>query len=212
MAAILHYRVVDALPEQIAPNAIYYVKKWRGYDTVITDAAGLPLRSNDRYTSINFGGQFLCDPNEINGWGSQGFTDDTNVQNLGLANATSLSRHAGGLHFSFDVKVLRFSVWHRNNTADVEPWGWIVAKQTKVDDSDAQTGTIFVHEVNDNGGVGPRDYGDDLNHRTDLDLTSNADSIIPAGDVLTVGVACPTAVEANRYIQVMSGLLELERL
>lgn len=212
MVAIPHYRVVDALPDPAAPNAIYYVKRWRGYDIVITDTNAQPLKSNDRYFPVNWGGQFLLDPNEINGWGVVGFVDDTNNQDLADADATTLTRISGGLRFPFDVRLLRFDVWHRNNSAEAEAWGWVIGKQMKVDASTTQTSTIFLHEVNDNGGVGPRDYGDTINHHTDIDLSNNADAVITAGEVIVVGVASPTAVAENRYVQVMTGLLELERL
>jgi len=161
---------------------------------------------------FDLGGQFLCDPNEINGWGAQGPFDNVNSQDLGNSGATALSWIAGGFERPFNIQLRRMVAWHRNNNNAVLPWGWVVAHQTKTADSNAQVTNMVLQEVNNNGGVGPRDYGDNVSQRTDLDLTGLPNSLVPAGNVVVIAVDSPTAVTTNRYVQVMSGWIEYKRV
>lgn len=155
-------------------------------------------------------GSFLIDPAEINGFGSRGWNDEAYTIDLGDTGATSLARIFGGYIFPFDVKLKRFYAYHRNNSALVEAWGWVVASQTKdattTTSSNGSTTYIHLHEVNDNGGVGPRNYGSTISNLTDISF----DVTIPAFDTLGIAVDAPTAAAANYYVDIMSGFLELE--
>jgi len=155
------------------------------------------------------GGQFLLDPNEYNGWGILGPYDNTNSQDLGNVGAVP-NRLAGGLVYPFDVKVKRLYAWHYNNNADAQAWGWKLLRQVKTPNSNTVSSVNIMAEVADNGGVGPRDYGNTRNQITDIDLSASA--TVPAGEIIVLGVEAPTAVTTNRYVRVMSGYLELERV
>lgn len=155
------------------------------------------------------GGQFLADPNEHNGWGAIGPYDNSNTQDLGNV-GTNTNRVAGGLCFPFDVKLNRFYAWHRNNNVAVEPWGWRIGRQLKTADSNTVSRTSILDEVGDNAGVGPRDYASTENKLVDINLSANP--AIPAGEVVVLGIESPTAVTTNRYVQIMSGFFEFERV
>lgn len=169
---------------------------------------------NDRANTIieKIGGQLLFDPNEINGWGVVGPIDDTNAQDLGDVGAANLSRLAGGISYPFDVRIERFYAWHQNNNADAQAWGWVLAKQEKQSNSNTVATDYVLDEVADNAGVGPRDYSSTVTQLTDIDLSSATNNVIPAGEVLTLGAAAPTAVTTNRYVRVMSGYLHFTRV
>ena len=114
------------------------------------------------------GGQFLLDPNEINGWGIQGPIDHSNTQDLGNVGAANLSRLSGGLCFPFAVRIEHFFAWHSNSAANAQAWGWVLAKQQKTAGSNTVTTTYILDEVADNGGTGPRNYGNNQNQQTDI--------------------------------------------
>ncbi len=157
------------------------------------------------------GGQFLLDPNEINGWGVVGPLDDSNTQDLGNVGAAP-ARTAGGIVFPFDVHLRRFLSWHRVNNAAAEAWGWVLFHQQKTAASNAVTSNYILDEVADNGGTGPRDYGNNQNQFSDIDLSGVAAAQdIPAGNVITLGVAAPTANTTNYFVQIQAGYLLLER-
>jgi len=159
-----------------------------------------------------FSGQYLCDPNEINGWGVIGFTDNTNSQDLGNVGANNLSRIAGGLSYPFDVRIKRFHAWHQNNNGEILPWGWVMFRQQKNAASNTVTTTFMLDESFDRGTgqFGLRNYGNTTTQLTDI--TSFVNDVIPAGDIIGLGVGSPTAVTTNRYVRVMSGYIELERI
>ena len=157
----------------------------------------------------HLGGQFLLDPNEMNGWGQLGPIDNTNALDLGNVGAANTNRNAGGLVFPFDIKINRLYAWHKDSNNSAEPWGWIMFAQQKNAGSNTVTTTYILDEVADNGGTGPRDYNNN-NQLTDLSFTTG--NILPAGEVLVLGVAAPTAVGTNYYVQIQSGFLELERI
>lgn len=160
-----------------------------------------------------WGGQFLADPNEVNGWGSVGVIDDTNSQDLGNADATALAWTAGGLVYPYDVELLRFFTWHRDNNAALEPWGWVISRLTKTDGTTAQTTDFIVHETQENGNVGPRDYPSTAPQKTVIDLSTLPNRFITGDDqMVNIAVAAPTADPTNRYVQVMGGYILYRRI
>jgi len=161
--------------------------------------------------SIYLSGQFLLDPDEVNGWGVLGPYDNTNNQDLGNVDS-NLNRNSGGFSFPFRVRIRNFMAWHKNNNADALAWGWILAKQIKTPSSNVFTTTYVLDEVADNGGVGPRDYSNNTNQMTSLFLKDLPESILEKDEVLILGVASPTAVATNRWVQIQSGYIEFEKL
>lgn len=169
-------------------------------------------------------GQFLADPNEFNGWGVLGPFDNTNSQDLGNVGA-AVNRLVGGYCFPFDVKLTRIYAWHQDNNADgagLLAWGWRVGFQEKTAGSNDKTDTDLLREVTGAGatGVAPRDYNSTANQLTDITATSNfapgngflADTAIPAGATVYFGIETPTAEATNRYVRIMSGYLQFERV
>ena len=158
------------------------------------------------------GGSFLLDPNEISGWSHRGTVNDINTMKLGNSQATDLSRFAGGLMFPFDVRLKRFQCFHHNSNAAARAWGWVIAHQTK--DATPAAGsnncstTIILNEVTDNGGVGPRNYLNNVNQQTDLSF----DVVIPAGDIIVLAVDAPTATTADHYVNILGGYFLFERV
>lgn len=170
-----------------------------------------PLTSGDPFIQ-QFSGRFLLDPNEVNGFGQGGFTDETLSRDLGNADATTLTRLSGGFMFPYDIRLDKFRVWHRNNNNSAEAWGWVISKQAKTAGSNAVTTTFIVHEAQSNGNVGPRNYLNTQNQFTDLDLSGLANNTLAAGEVLTIGVAAPTANTTNYYVECMSGMISANRI
>ena len=159
------------------------------------------------------GNRFLLDPNEINAIGLLGPYDNTHSQDVGNVGVTSLARTAGGFEYPYDVKLKRFRMWHSNSNNAAEAWGWVIAKIEKVDDSTAALpATYILDEVGDNGGVGPRDYGVTRTFLTDIEIPDTPEAIIPAGTMITMGVAAPTANPTNYYVNCHGGYLLFERL
>jgi len=159
--------------------------------------------------TVPIGGQFLFDPGEFNGWGIIGPVDNTNNQKLANVGNANISRTAGGLCFSFDVRLKRFFAWHYNSNPSVHAWGWRIDRQTKTAGSNSVSGEILFSQVTENGGTGPNDYGNTVPQKTDVSFTSQP--VIPAGDVTVLGVEAPTAVGTNYYARVMAGYLEFDR-
>lgn len=162
---------------------------------------------------IPLGGQFLLDPNEFNGWGNVGWTDNSNQQDLGNVGVDP-NRLAGGIVFPYDVNLTTFYAWHRNNNADALAWGWKIGFQEKNAGNNTVAWTNLLTEVADNGGTGPRNYANNTNQLTELYTASGDMSgiTIPGNDVITLGVESPTAVAANRFVQIMGGYMTFERV
>ena len=160
----------------------------------------------------NFAGRFLLDPNEVNGFGYRGFTDEVLAFDVGEATAGSLNRNAGGFSYPWDMTLREFRVQHRNSNAAAIGWGWVIAIVSKTAGTNAQTTTFVVHELQDNAGVGPRDYANNTNQETVIDLSSLPNNVLSAGDVLFIGVATDaTAPTTNYYVECMSGYIHMER-
>lgn len=179
---------------------------------LITSVKGAFTKLEDREVIFTLGGQFLADPNEINGWGVLGPYDNSNTQDLGNSQVTSLNRVAGGICFPYDVEITRMYAWHYNSSAALQPWGWVLASQEKVAGSNTQTTTIILNEVTANNGVGPRDYGDTQNQLTDIDFTGLPNKVIPAGHTIILGLDSPTANGTNYYSRILSGYLSFRRV
>ena len=154
--------------------------------------------------------QYLLDPNEFNGWGAIGVYDNVNTQDLGNVGTANPSRIAGGICFPFDITVKRFYAWHYNSNAAAQAWGWRLGVQTKNAGSNAVSWDDIINEVGDNGGTGPRNYSNTTTQNTDIIL--NTPTVIPAGNVLVLGVESPTAVGTNYYVRILSGYIEAERV
>ena len=168
-----------------------------------------------RQDSIIFplGGQFLLDPNEFNGWGTVGLYDTSNTQDLGNVGDTTAIRLASGISFPFDTRLVKFYASHYNSNAGALPWGWRIARQFKEatptnGTSDRQDFDV-ISEVALNGGVGPRDYGNTITQRTEMDF---ANEIVPANHTIILGVEAPTALTAQNYVRILSGFFEFERI
>lgn len=161
-----------------------------------------------------FGGQFLLNPNEYNGWGSIGAGDNTNTQDLGNVGA-SLSRYAGGFLFPFDVELVSFQAWHRNSNAAALPWGWVISKQLKVDNSNSVTTQFILDESTVRAsvlnGLGLRNYLSNSNQYTEFDF-SNDSIIIEKGQILNLSIGAPTAITTNYYVQVMGGVFTFKKV
>lgn len=161
-----------------------------------------------------FGGQFLLEPNEINGWGSIGAGDDTNTQDLNDVGAT-LSRFAGGFIFPFDVKLKSFQAWHRNSNATALPWGWVISKQLKVNNSTGVTTEFILDESTIRAsvlnGLGLRNYLNTNSQYSEFDFNDD-NIIIEKGQVVNLGVGAPTAITTNYYVQVMAGAFTFEKI
>ena len=170
----------------------------------------LPYQDNIIIQPVS--GQFLLDPNEFNGWGALGFNDETVSTDLGNVGA-GVSRVAGGFCFPYDVKLNKFFAHHYNNNSGAQAWGWRIITQSKQSNgSNTATNTDLLAEVADNGGTGPRDYASTANQTTDISFDASIAPVIPAGDVITLGVESPTAVTTNRYVRIVSGYLQFERV
>ena len=76
------HKVVNALPASLEPDSVYYVRRGTGFDVYVTTLAGVPISQN-RDIIFPLSGQWLLDPNEMNGWGVLGPYDNSNTQDLG---------------------------------------------------------------------------------------------------------------------------------
>lgn len=154
------------------------------------------------------GGRFLLDPNEINGWGSIGMFDDVNTQDLGNVGAGNLNTSLGGLVFPFDVKLKGFQAWHNNTNSLALAWGWVIAVQTKNENSTTVTTDFILDESTVRAGVlnglGLRDYLNNRAQYTEIDF-SNDDIIIQKGQVLNLAVSSPTAIIEKYYVDIQAG-------
>jgi len=165
-----------------------------------------------REIPIQISGQFLLDPNETNTWGVIGFVDQSNTFDAGNADATSLSYNVGGLCFPFPVEVLSLTMVHRVNNSGANPFGFVLGYQTHTYGTNDSQETFIIHEVNGNGGVGPREYGDVWPRLFSEETKGMANAIIPANAEIFLGVSSPTADTTNRYVQVSGGCLLVRRV
>lgn len=176
------------------------------------DAVKLP--TNREPIVQQFSGQFLLDPNEYNGWGAQGFVDNSNTADLGNVGAANLDRNAGGFFFPFPVKLTGFYASHKNSNGAALAWGWCFYYQTKTAGSNTVT-TTFLRDESFNRGdgfFGLRDYSNTQNQETLLSASDFVDTIIPANTVIGVCVGAPTALTTNYYAQVFGGYFQFDRV
>lgn len=170
------------------------------------------LPPDNRFTEP-LGGQYRVRDNQTSGWGTVGPVDDSNTQNLGGMASTNLSRLAGGYMYPYNVRLRSMYAEHRNSSALIEPWGWVIFLQKKTPGTNNRVTTFLVHEPNDNGGVGPRNYGNNTNQSSSIDLTAiTAAQDIAPQTLIGLGVATPTTANPDLWVQVMAGYLELERV
>lgn len=174
------------------------------------------LYLEDNHEVFQVSGQWLMDPNEVNTWGLTGVYDPTNTQDVGNVGLTSVAWAHGGLMFPYDVRLVRFKAVHRINNVDSEAFGWVLLHAEHIEDSTAaRVATYLLDEVGDNGGVGPRDYANTRPQIIDETASTTgplSDEVIPAGRTISLGIASPTAIATNRYVQVLSGFLEIARV
>lgn len=177
---------------------------------LLVDEIGAEIKTlHDVWLPI--GGKFGIQDNEINAYGRLSWIDNTNTQDLGNSGVTTLNRNAGGWVLPFDIKLKKMTVFHRNDNADAEAWGWVIASQSKVPASNTVTSTIILNETTDNGGVGFRNYTNIQNQQTILDLSGLANNTITADDLLILGVDCPSA-GTSRNVEIFGGYILAERV
>lgn len=212
MATYKNAKVAGALPSSPLANAEYLLKKGDRVEHYVTDISGNPFPVREPIIQ-QFAGQFLLDPNEYNGWGPQGFVDETNATDLNNVGAANLISTTGGFVFPFPVKLTGFYASHRNSIATAQAWGWCFYYQTKTASSNTVT-TTFLRDESFNRGdgfFGLRNYSNTLNQETVLTSSDFVDTVIPANTVIGVCVGAPTAVTTNYYIQVMGGYFQFEK-
>ena len=170
----------------------------------------------ERFT-FSLGGQYLLDPNEVNTIGIVGPYDQTNSQDVGDATGANSVADAGfvytvgGVEFPFAVKILDAKFNYRINNGAARAFGFLIGSCEFIEDSTARRPSVLhLDEVADNAGVGPRDPANTRPFTTGK-LSINS-AVIPEGDIITWGVSAPTADATNRYVQVSSGYLYLERI
>lgn len=172
--------------------------------------------NNSRIGHFPLAGQYLCDPNEVNGWGVLGVYDNSNTQDLGNVGVNNLSRTTGALLFPYDIQLLRFKVDHYNSNNVVEPWGWVLGSQAKTGGTNTVTTKFILDESTNragiNNGAGLRNYGNTVNQHTDIDLSQSANSVVPAGEGVFLAVGAPTANPTNHYVRILAGYLSYKIL
>ena len=167
------------------------------------------------------GGDFLLDPNEVNGWGVIGPYDQRNSQDLGdvtdLNAGTLSSNNIGGLMFPYDVKLTEVNIIHDNSNAAAQAWGWVILTSTFTFDSNTEVTTAYWNEVS--SGTGPRNYGDNVKQNTVVTEAANDSgaavlpgTTIPARTMITLAVAAPTAAGTNYYVRINAGFLKFDRV
>jgi len=187
-------------------------------DVATTQAAVTDIQesgvSSTWHPPIMLGGEFLIDPGEINGWGVRGRLDDRHTNDLGNAGATNLATSTGGVVLPYDVRVKRLLVHHTNSNANAAiSWAWVLAKQTWSGGSATRTTTYVLDQVTATGAAGYNNYATTIRQLTDIDLSGNAENVVPAGDMLTLGVAgASTTPSTNYYVRCHAGFIELERI
>lgn len=189
---------------------------WDRTDLDTADASTLVAWINEtlafaKQEIVQVWGRFLLDPNEINGIWDRWSFEDTHSRDLWNSNAVAFSRRAWWFVFPYDVIIKSFRWWHRNSNAAAEAWGWVVFTQTKTTASNTVVDDVILHEVNDNAWVWPRDYSNNLNQETNLDLSWYT-TVIPAWTVIGMWVSAPTANTTNYYVEVQAWVLEFEKV
>ena len=192
--------------------------------TALAQAIGDDIQSLKMFP-VQISGQFLLDPNEVNGWGVQGFVDNSNTvdwgnaTNSGASNIANLSPNTmGGFMFPFDVRLVAMEAMHDNSNTSAEAWGWVILRQSFTYDTNTEVTSVLLDEIST--GIGTRDYLDSNRQHTLITNTSNnsgfdnfiSNDIIPAGETIGLGVAAPTAVATNYYVRIHSGYMLFERV
>ncbi len=156
----------------------------------------------------HFGSRYLFDPNEVNGWTNRGIADDSN--NTRVKTLTGAATYeSGGYMYPFDVRVEALRIDYLLSNNQDYPHGFFLQHQEKTDDSAAITNFEILDQVADNGGVGPYNPRNPNVHKVNLDLSAVANNVVPAGNVITFGVACSGTRTQDAYLEVMSGHIEI---
>jgi len=159
-------------------------------------------------------GEFLLDPNEINSGTIQGTNDERLNGDLGNVGATNLTRTTAGYVFPFAVKLVGFTAHHTNSAVGNNSWGWVFYSLSRTAGANTVS-TTFLRDESFNRGdgfFGLRDYANNINQSTFLGEADFVDTVIPAGDIVFVGVGAPTADTTNNYVRVNSGCMVFERV
>lgn len=170
-----------------------------------------------------FSGQFLLDPNEVNAWATLGPNDQSMTGDIGDVTALNAagtlgSNNFGGFIAPYDMKLTEFCAIHDNSNGSALAWGWVIFHVSFTLNSNAEVATLILNEAA--GNVGLRDYADSFKQKTLVTLTDSDqpggpplnDITIPRGDMVTLGVAAPTAFSTNYYVRVAGGYMRFERV
>ena len=159
------------------------------------------------------GSRYLLDPNEINIMGQFGEIDTAHTLDGGNIGSLTWNRLAGGYSFPWDGRLRRFYAQHYNSNAAALAWGWVIAKlDPEFGNAAVIPATYILDEVTDNGGTGPRDYQNNSRQFTDINFVDSAANLIPSGEMVSMGVAAPTAITTNYYANIFTGYLLFERV
>jgi len=101
---------------------------------------------------------------------------------------------------------------HYNTSQSAEAWGWVWSRQIKNLGTTTSDTEIIINEAVENGNVGPRDYQSNTNQGSTIDLSGRANALVPAGEVVNLGVAAPTANPTNYYVRILSGNISFRRV
>lgn len=212
MADLKKFKVAGALPATPQANSEYHLKVNDRVEMYVTDSSGnaYPVREQI-VEQIN--GEWLLDPNEINSGTTQGTYDNRLQGDLGNVGAANLVRTTAGYVYPFDVKLTGFIAHHNNSAGGNDPWGFVFYAIERNDNSNTVTTTFLRDESFDRGEghFGLRDYANNTNQTTILNATDFVDVVIPAGQIIFLGVGAPTADTTNNYVRISGGCFIFEK-
>ena len=176
---------------------------------------------------VPLGGRYHIDDqaDDLSGMGILGPYYVTQVDMGGLA-STNLNRTAGGFMFPFDVRIDRVFMDFYQSVADmgVNHWGWLISRVERTrPGNDRETTFVYderslgVRSAIDSGWTeadgNNRDYGNNQNQYMDLDLSDEANNVVPSLEVINFSVFHEgTANANNRYIYNLSGFMMVTRV
>jgi len=165
-------------------------------------------------------GQFLLDPGEYNAYGLLGFTDNTNNQDLANV-GEGVGVAVGGIVVPYDCEIVSLFVRYRVSNADSLPWGWRIGtvntKSTIVNGVYSEQEDLFnqvaAASIPNSGIVlnDPPSTESEILEREVSELSAEP-WIVKKNHMIHFGVEAPTALTANRFVQISGGYLLLKRL